>query len=144
MKEVSEEAVREARTNQRKPVTMLSEQQIVSTLEEIAANLPGFIAASLVDLDSGMALGLYSKDLSFDLNTASAFNSEIVKQKIKIMDVLGLDGRLEDMLLTLSDQIHLIRLINSGTFLYLAADRAASNLAIVRNAVASHADQLVG
>jgi hypothetical protein len=121
---------------------MLSEQQIVSTLEGIAANLPGFIAASLVDLDSGMTLGLYSKDPSFDLNSASAFNSEMVKQKIKIMDVLGLDGRLEDMLLTMSDQIHLIRLINSGTFLYLAADRSASNLAIVRNAVASHADQL--
>jgi hypothetical protein len=123
---------------------MLSEQQIVNTIEEIAASLPGFIAASLVDLDSGMTLGLYSKDPSFDLNSASAFNSEMVKQKIKIMDVLGLEGALEDMLLTLTDQIHLIRLINSGTFLYLAADRSASNLAIVRNAVASRSDQLVG
>jgi hypothetical protein len=123
---------------------MLSEQQIVNTIEEIAASRPGFIAASLVDLDSGMTLGLYSKDPSFDLNSASAFNSEMVKQKIKIMDVLGLEGALEDMLLTLTDQIHLIRLINSGTFLYLAADRSASNLAIVRNAVANRSDQLVG
>lgn len=123
---------------------MLSEEQIVSTLEQIAANLPGFIAASLVDLDSGMTLGLYSKDTSFDLNSASAFNSEMVKQKLKIMSVLGLEGELEDMLLSLSDQIHLIRLIHPGTFLYLAADRRTSNLAIVRNAVANHARELAG
>ena len=123
---------------------MLSEEQIVNTLQEIAADLPGFIAASLVDLDSGMTLGLYSKDASFDLNSASAFNSEMVKQKMKIINVLGLEGELEDMLLSLSDQIHLIRLVNSGTFLYLAADRKTSNLAIVRNAVANHLRELAG
>jgi predicted regulator of Ras-like GTPase activity (Roadblock/LC7/MglB family) len=123
---------------------MLSEEQIVNTLQEIAADLPGFIAASLVDLDSGMTLGLYSKDASFDLNSASAFNSEMVKQKLKIINVLGLDGELEDMLLSLSDQIHLIRLVNPGTFLYLAADRKTSNLAIVRNAVVSHSRELAG
>ncbi len=121
---------------------MLSEQQIVSGIENIAADLPGFIAASLVDLDSGMTLGVYSKDTSFDLNSASAFNSEMVKQKMKIIEVLGLSGRLEDMLLTLSDQIHLIRIINDGSFLYLAADRAATNLAIVRVAVANHIHEL--
>lgn len=121
---------------------MLSEQQIVSTIEDIAAQLPGFIAASLVDLDSGMTLGVYSKDHGFDLNSASAFNSEMVKQKLKIMNVLGLKMELEDMLLTLEEQIHLIRMINSTTFLYLAADRKGSNIAIVRNAVAQHARQL--
>jgi predicted regulator of Ras-like GTPase activity (Roadblock/LC7/MglB family) len=123
---------------------MLSEEQIVNTIQKIAGNLPGFIAASLVDLDSGMTLGLFSKDTSFDLNSASAFNSEMVKQKLKIVDVLGLEGQLEDMLLSLSDQIHLIRLIDPGTFLYLAADRRSSNLAIVRNAVSQYTDELKG
>ncbi len=117
---------------------MLSEQQIVTTMQDIAGQLPGFIAASLVDLESGMTLGVYSKDPSFDLNSASAFNSEMVKQKLKIMEVLGLHMDLEDMLLTLEEQIHLIHLINRSTFLYLAADRKQANLAIVRNAVAQH------
>lgn len=121
---------------------MLSEQQIVATMQDIAGQLPGFIAASLVDLESGMTLGVYSKDPSFDLNSASAFNSEMVKQKLKIMDVLGLHMDLEDMLLTLEEQIHLIRLVNRSTFLYLAADRRHANLAIVRNAVAQHARAL--
>jgi hypothetical protein len=123
---------------------VLSEQQIVNTIQEIAAQLPGFLAASLVDLESGMTLGVYSKDPTFDLNSASAFNSEMVKQKLKIMEVLGLNMELEDMLLTLEEQIHLIRIINRSTFLYLAADRKGSNLAIVRNAVGHHVRELSG
>jgi hypothetical protein len=123
---------------------VLSEQQIVNTIQEIASQLPGFLAASLVDLDSGMTLGVYSKDPSFDLNSASAFNSEMVKQKLKIMEVLGLNMAFEDMLITLEEQIHLIRLVNKTTFLYLAADRKGANLAIVRNAVMQHARELAG
>lgn len=121
---------------------MPSEQEIVDVISQIENDLPGFKAASLVDLDSGMTLGVKTKDDSFDLTTASAFNSEMVKQKLKIMKALKLDSKLEDMLLTLSDQIHLIKLISPSTFLYLAADRSSSNLAIVRNAVNKYADQL--
>jgi len=121
---------------------MPSEKEIVDALALIEDDLPGFIAASLVDLDSGMTLGVRAKVDSFDLTTASAFNSEMVKQKLKIMSALKLNSTLEDMLLTLSDQIHLIKLISPSTFLYLAADRASSNLAIVRNAVNKHAAAL--
>ena len=114
---------------------MLSEQQIVSVIESIASDTPGFIAASLVDLDSGMTLGVYSKDPSFDLNVASAYNSEMVKQKLKIMKALNLRTSLEDMLINLGDQIHLIRLVTPTTFIYMAVDRTQANLAIVRNVV---------
>jgi hypothetical protein len=121
---------------------MPSEQDIVDAITKIENDLPGFIAASLVDLDSGMTLGVKARDDSFDLTTASAFNSEMVKQKLKIMAALKLKSELEDMLLTLSDQIHLIKMISPSTFLYLAADRSSSNLAIVRNAVNKHAAAL--
>ncbi|MBM4782740.1 MAG: hypothetical protein GQE15_34115 [Archangiaceae bacterium] len=114
---------------------MASEKQIVDTFEKIAAEIPGFIAASLVDLDSGMTLGLKSLRPEFDLAAASAYNSEMVKQKLKIMRSLNLKTHLEDMLLTLGDQIHLIKMIGTGSFIYLAADRSNSNLAIVRMAV---------
>lgn len=121
---------------------MLSEQQVSSVIADIASDLPGFLAASLVDLDSGMTLGVYSKASDFDLTAASAFNSELVKQKQKVMAALGLDMALEDMILTLTDQIHLIKLVSPTTFLYLAADRPSTNLAIVRNAVNKHAGAL--
>lgn len=104
-------------------------------LGRIEKECPGFVGAAVVDLDSGMTLASRSADPTFDLATASAFNSEMVKQKFKIMEALGLDMELEDMLLTLSEQLHLIKLFGRTSFIYLAARREGSNLAIVRNAV---------
>jgi hypothetical protein len=114
---------------------MPAEKQIVEAFEKIAGEMPGFIAASLVDLESGMTLGSKSVRNDFDLAAASAYNSEMVKQKQKIMRALSLKTHLEDMLITLGDQIHLIKLVSPTTFIYLAADRANTNLAIVRVAV---------
>lgn len=121
---------------------MPSEKQLIEVLEKIQGDASGFIAASLVDLDSGMTLAVRSVRPDFDLTAASAYNSELVKQKLKIMSTLQLSGSIEDMLISLTDQIHLIKLINSNTFLYLAVDRSQSNLAIVRSAVSRHAGEL--
>lgn len=122
---------------------MPSEKQIQETFDRVAQDIPGFIAASLVDLESGMTLGARSLRSDFDLTAASAYNSEMVKQKLKIMKALKLDTTLEDMLLTLGDQIHVIRLVSPTSFVYLAADRAQSNIAIVRNAVNKHSAAFV-
>jgi hypothetical protein len=118
---------------------MPSEKQIVDVFEKVASETPGFIAASLVDIDSGMTLGLKSNRPDFDLAAASAYNSEMVKQKLKIMRALNLRTHLEDMLLTLGDQIHVIKLIGTSMFVYLAVDRSQSNLAIVRNVLNKNA-----
>jgi len=118
---------------------MASEKIINECFERIAGDIPGFIAASLVDIESGMTLGLKSNRPDFDLAAASAYNSEMVKQKMKIMRALNLRTTFEDMLITLGDQIHLIKMITPGTFVYLAADRGSCNLAIVRNVVNKNA-----
>jgi len=117
---------------------MPSEKQIIESFDKVASEIPGFIAASLVDLDSGMTLGMKSLRSDFDLAAASAYNSEMVKQKQKIMRALSLKTTLEDMLMTLGDQIHLIKMVSPTTFIYLATDRATSNIAIVRIAVNKH------
>ena len=122
---------------------MPSEKQIQDVFERVANDIPGFIAASLVDLESGMTLGARTSRGDFDLTAASAYNSEMVKQKLKIMKSLNLRTGLEDMLITLGDQIHLIKLVSPTSFVYLAADRGSTNLAIVRNAVAKHAASFV-
>ena len=121
---------------------MPSEKVLSEVLEKISADASGFIAASLVDLDSGMTLAVRSVRTDFDLTAASAYNSELVKQKLKIMRTLGLSGSIEDMMITLQDQIHVIKLVGPSTFLYLAVDKKQSNLAIVRNAVNKHVAQL--
>jgi len=117
---------------------MATEKQLNDVLDKIQGDVGGFIAASLVDLDSGLTLAVKTARSDFDLTAASAYNSELVKQKLKIMKTLGLSGTIEDMLISLSDQIHIIKLVNPTTFLYLAVDKKASNLAIVRTAVTRH------
>jgi hypothetical protein len=117
---------------------MPSEKHIVDAFEKVAADIPGYMAAALVDLESGMTLGLKSIRPDFDLAAASAYNSEMVKQKLKIMKALNLRTTLEDMLITLGDQIHVIKMVGATTFIYLCVDRSQSNLAIVRNVLVKH------
>lgn len=118
---------------------MASEKSLLETINKVEADVHGVIASAVVDMESGMTLAAKSNRSDFDLTVASAYNSELVKQKLKIMRALGLNAALEDMLLTLTDQIHLIKLLpGEGTFLYLAAERSGTNLAILRTAVNRH------
>ena len=114
---------------------MANEKEMNEVLDHFQSEVPGFIAASLVDLDSGMTLAVRSMRADFDLAVASAYNSELVKQKLKIMKALNLKTNLEDMILTLGDQIHFIKILSPTLFIYLAADRSAANIAIVRTVV---------
>ncbi|MFO0676221.1 MAG: hypothetical protein U0169_06785 [Polyangiaceae bacterium] len=116
--------------------------ETTEVFEHFAADIPGFIATSLVDLDSGMTLAVKSTRTEFDLAVASAYNSELVKQKLKIMKALNLKTNLEDMILTLGDQIHFIKLLSPTMFIYLAADRSATNIAVVRTVVNKSAHKL--
>lgn len=122
---------------------MANERSLLEAIANIETDVSGVIATAAVDLESGMTLASKTNRGDFDLTVASAYNSELVKQKLKIMRALNLKVALEDMLLTLTDQIHLIKLLPGGTtFLYLAADRSATNLAILRNAVNKHCSAL--
>lgn len=118
---------------------MATEKDYAEFFSKLDTEIAGMIAASVVDLESGMTLAVRSNRQDFDLSTASAFNSEMVKMKLKTMKALNLQSALEDMLLTLSDQIHLIRMVSPTSFVYIAVDKGKSNLAIVRTVVAKYA-----
>lgn len=117
---------------------MPTEREILDVINTIEGELGGFIAASLVDLESGMTLAAKSRRADFDLTLASAYNSEMVKQKLKAVRVLNLNTALEDMLLTLGDQLHLIKVVSPSTFIYIAADKTQTNLALLRSVVNRH------
>lgn len=112
------------------------------TFEKIQGEVPGFIAIALVDLETGMTLGTKSTRTDFDLNVAGAFNAELVKQKQKTMKALNLKSTLDDILLTLTDQLHIIKFVSPKTFVYMAADKAQTNLAVIRSAVSKHLSAL--
>lgn len=114
---------------------MTQQDNLNNFLESLSTDLNGFIGASIVDLDTGMSLASISKYPDFDLDVAAAYNSEMVKAKFKTMEALNISGGLEDMLLTLTDQLHLIKFLDDNMFVYLAVTSAQSNLALMRKSV---------
>lgn len=109
-------------------------------------NIDGALAAALVDYTSGMTLAGASTTKSLDVSVAAAGNTEVVKAKMRTMELLGLDDRIEDILITLGHQHHLIRPLHSrdgaGLFLYLALDKSRGNLALARRQLQSISDNL--
>ncbi len=107
---------------------------IKQTLDELL-ELDGALCAAVVDSTSGMMLG--SAGSGVDLEVAAAGNTEVVRAKIKTMKALGLNDVIEDILITLGKQYHIVRpsARKEGTFIYLVLDKARSNLAMARRKV---------
>ncbi|MFE3581274.1 hypothetical protein [Streptomyces vinaceus] len=110
---------------------------VETALKETLATIDGAIGAALVDYGSGMALGTIGGGKDLDLGVAAAGNTDVVRSKVRTMELLGLKDEIEDILITLGTQYHLIRLMKSrdsaGFFLYLALDRGRANLAMARH-----------
>ncbi|NML53197.1 hypothetical protein HHL19_30540 [Streptomyces sp. R302] len=109
----------------------------VETALKEAAAIDGAIGAALVDYTSGMALGTVGGGHELDLTVAAAGNTDVVRAKVRAMELLGIDEEIEDILITLGTQYHLIRLLKSrssqGLFLYLALSKDRANLAMARH-----------
>lgn len=107
-----------------------------------AMQIQGAVGVCLVDYDSGMTLGsLGGSDVGLDLEVAAAGNTEVVRAKQNTMKALGLQEVIEDILITLDSQYHLIRLVTSpsgqGLFFYIALLKEKSNLAMARRQLQS-------
>ncbi|MER6128805.1 hypothetical protein ABT173_40855 [Streptomyces sp. NPDC001795] len=107
------------------------------SLKEMMTSIEGALGAALVDYTSGMALGTLGGGKDLDLTVAAAGNTDVIRAKTRTMEHLGLKGEIEDMLITLGNQYHILRPIKgrngNGLFLYLVLDRAKSNLAMARH-----------
>jgi hypothetical protein len=111
----------------------------IETILKEAMQIDGAIGVALVDYTSGMTLGQSGTGLNLDV--AAAGNTEVVRAKLRTMEALGLRDGIEDILITLSSQYHIIRLINDdsgiGLFLYLALNKSKANLAMARHKLAT-------
>jgi hypothetical protein len=125
-----------AHANPRKDHTMGN----VDVILKDAMQIDGAIGAALVDYESGMTLG-QSGGSMFNLEVAAAGNTDVVRSKLRTMEALGIHESIQDILITLESQYHLIRLLSSsngtGLFLYLALRKDAANLAMARHQLAN-------
>ncbi|GHH29422.1 hypothetical protein [Lentzea cavernae] len=113
----------------------------IETALKEAMNIAGAVGAALVDYDSGMSLGTIGGGDWLNLEVAAAGNTEVVRSKQRVMSALKLNDEIEDILITLHRQYHLIRLLTpsargeSKLFLYLVLDRERANLALARHSL---------
>jgi len=114
---------------------------IDASLKELL-DIDGSMGCSIVDYTSGMSLGAAGSGV--DLELAAAGNSEVVKAKIATMKSLGIKGGIDDILITLENQLHVIRPTakHEGLFIYLVLDKTKANLALARRKVKAIEDSL--
>jgi len=110
----------------------------IETALKEAMTIEGALGVALVDWESGMPLGTLGGGKYLDLELAGAGNTEVVRAKMRTMQSLNLNDTIEDILITLGKQYHLIRLManadgSHNLFLYLALDRSKANLALARH-----------
>jgi len=130
-------AIKEARPNLVSNAinsTHYGESQMANANETLAAlmQIDGAVGCLIADYGTGMLLAKAGGGVNLDV--AAAGNSEVIKSKMKTMAALGLKDNIEDILITLGTQYHILRPIpNKGSlFMYIVLDKAKSNLAMAR------------
>lgn len=111
------------------------ENDTMSNINETLAqimNFDGAIATALVDWKSGMTLGTAGGGI--DIEMAAAGNTQVVRAKMQVMKDTKIKGGIEDILITLTEHYHLIRMLesNPSLFIYVAVHRDKANLGLVR------------
>jgi predicted regulator of Ras-like GTPase activity (Roadblock/LC7/MglB family) len=104
---------------------------IKQTIDDLLT-LDGAMCAAIVDSASGMILG--NGGSGIDIEIAAAGNTEVMRAKSKTMEALGLSDKIDDILITLGKQYHILRpsKVKEGVFIYYVIDKARGNLALAR------------
>lgn len=97
------------------------------------SEIAGFLGGCLVDSDTGLML-ISEGGGGLDLEQAAALTSLVIQSKSAMIEGLGLEDTLEEVVLTLGKQYHLIRPLRAAQnmFLYLILDRATATLGLAR------------
>lgn len=107
------------------------------------SEIMGFIGACLVDVDTGLMLTSQGGG-KFDLENAAALATEVLKAEQRSVAGLGEKDAVEEMLISLSTQLCILRPLGKApnVFLYVILDRAKSNLGMARLQVQAVAGSL--
>ena len=108
---------------------------VQDALQELM-QIDGAIGASIVDYESGMTLGT-DGGRDIDMELAGAGNTEVVRSKKNIIHDLGLDEEIQDLLVSMDTQYHLIRMCerHEDIFIYVVIDRSQGNLGLARRKI---------
>ncbi len=126
-------------------LTVVSSQvraQAEELVQSVVHELPNFIAVAVVDSASGHILAGQWAGHSGGAVEVAVANAEIVRQTHLAIEALQLGPaeQLEDILITLRYQLHLLQVLpQAGWLLYLAIRSQDTNLGLARTVLRSHA-----
>jgi hypothetical protein len=114
-------------------------------VQGLLSDLPSLIAVAVVDVGTGMMLASHSNYARFNLDLAAAYNTQVVKQSLKAMkDVSSSTGKLEEILVTVADQLHLIKLLlKEEVFVFLAVNSLDINMAMATQMIQRHTPEFI-
>jgi hypothetical protein len=109
--------------------TQLCENDFSTDISELN-KIDGFLGACLVDAETGLMITSEGGGDTLDLEAAGAAHTEVVKAKLAAIEMLGHDQQIDDILITLGGQFHLIRpLTDTPTvFIFAALDEQNADL----------------
>jgi hypothetical protein len=107
-------------------------------------NIDGAVGAAIVDYENGMTLGTIG-GRGLDMELAGAGNTEVVRSERNIIHDLELEDDIQDLLISLNDSYHLIRMCKNheDVFIYLVIDRSDGNLGLARRSIDGIDERLV-
>lgn len=116
---------------------------VQAALDELM-NIDGAVGAAVVDYENGMTLGTVG-GRNLDMELAGAGTTEVVRSERNIIHDLGLDEQIEDLLVSLSNQYHLVRMCKNheDVFIYLVINREKGNLGLSRRSIDQIDERLV-
>ncbi|EKT3958111.1 hypothetical protein VT569_10495 [Flavobacterium psychrophilum] len=113
--------------------------------EDLKKNVSGYIAVAVTEIKSGISYYSDSISSDFDPELAAAFNLEVVKAKLNAISALGLKQNIDDIMINLSSQIHIIDVSeNNEYFIYLAVDSTRANLGMTKALLNKYKKEISG
>ena len=99
-------------------------------------DIDGAVGAAVVDYENGMTLGTIG-GRNLDMELAGAGTTEVVRSERNIIHDLDLQERIEDLLISLNSQYHLVRMCqrHEDVFIYLVINRQEGNLGLARRKI---------
>lgn len=107
-------------------------------------DIDGLLGAALVDSETGLCIEAVGATDDFDLEAAAAVHARIIKLNLDQLRPLRIHGPVEELMITVEDQLHLLRPLQSrpSWFLYVVADRANCNAALAKHRMTAAAFDL--
>lgn len=113
--------------------------------EELKKNVSGYIAVAVTEIKSGISYYSDSVLADFDPELAAAYNLEVVKAKLKAIEALNLNQSIDNIMITLTSQLHIVDVSDDNQyFIYLAVDSTKSNLGMTKALLNKYKNSLSG